>query len=152
MQLVDEAGTNLGVVALEEAVRLAIERHLDLVEMTDTTDPPVVRLMDYKKFQYTQDKTTRKKVKTKKIELKNVRITMNASPHDLEIRMKQLEEFLAEGHKVRIEMRLKGRQKGHVDIARKKFVEFLTKITSEFRVEQDIKVLGPTLTAIIGKI
>lgn len=153
VRLIDEAGKNIGVVSFEDAIKQATDKQLDLVEMAETT-PPVCRLLDYKKFVYMEEKMSRKNQKKSSPggELKSIRITYNASPHDLEIRVKALEEFLGEGNKIKIEMRLRGRERGHTDFAKKRFQDFLTKITTKFKVEQDLKVAGPTLTMVLAKV
>jgi len=108
----------------EDALRLAKERGFDLIEVAAKTEPPVVRLGDYHKYLYQQAKLERK-ARAKKSEVKNIQIRPGTSKHDLEIKAAQIEKFLTEGHKVTIEMRLRGRQKALRNFAKNKFNEFL---------------------------
>ena len=109
-----------------KAIELAKERELDLVEISNKTQPPICKIIDFGKYQYMQEKKQRKqKAKQRKIELKGIRIGFTTSPHDLETKAKQIEKFLKEGHKVRIDLRLRGREKAHGDLAREKLEKFL---------------------------
>lgn len=123
-----------------KALEIAKEKELDLVEISATAKPPVCKITDYGKYQYLQEKKERKqKAKQKKSELKGVRIGFSTSSHDLETKIKQVEKFLKEGHKVRIEMRLRGRERAHKDLAREKVEEFLNMVPFEFKIEEEIK-------------
>ena len=137
-----------------KAIELAKERELDLVEISNKTQPPICKIIDFGKYQYMQEKKQRKqKAKQRKIELKEIRIGFATSPHDLETKAKQIEKFLKEGHKVRIDLRLKGREKAHGDLAREKLEKFLSMFSFEFRKEEEIKrtPFGITTTICQGK-
>lgn len=126
IRVIDENGKNLGVVPTSEALRLANERGLDLIEIAPTVTPPVCRIMDYGKFRYEREKGEREHgKKQKEVEVKGIRIGFKIGIHDLKIRASQAQKFLAEGDKVRIQIRLAGREKAHPDVALKKFNEFL---------------------------
>jgi translation initiation factor IF-3 len=113
---------------------------LDLIEVSANARPPVCKIIDYGKYQYLQEKKERKqKAKQKKSELKGVRIGFTTSSHDLETKTKQIEKFLEQGHKVRIEMRLRGRERAHKDLAREKIESFLKMISVGFKQEEEIK-------------
>ena len=92
-----------------------------------------------------------KKTKKSVSELKGVRITFASSDHDLSIKAKKADEFLKEGHKVKIEMRLKGREKAHSDIAQQRFLQFLEKLETPHKKEQELKRMGATFTMIVVK-
>ena len=137
-----------------KAIELARERELDLVEISNKTQPPICKIIDFGKYQYIQEKKQRKqKAKQRKIELKGIRIGFTTSFHDLETKAKQIEKFLREGHKVRIDLRLRGREKAHGDLAREKLEKFLSIIPFEFRKEEEIKrtPFGITTTICQGK-
>lgn len=152
IRLIDENGQNLGVVPLEEAVKMAIEKQLDLVEVSENTKPPVCRLIDFAKFRYTQQKAEQKiKAKKKSAEFKMVRISYAVSPHDLEIKAKSADKFLEQGSTVKVEMRLKGREKLHGDVAGAKFKNFLTMTKNKCKIVQDIKRQGNNLSMIITR-
>ncbi len=140
VQVIDETGKNLGILDTSKAIELAKERELDLVEISNKTQPPICKIIDVGKYQYMQEKKERKqKAKQRKLEMKQVRIGFATSLHDLETKAKQIERFLKEGHKVRIELRLKGREKAHADLARTKLEKFLEIISFEFKKEEEIK-------------
>lgn len=135
-----------------DALRLAIQQGLDLIEVSPNAKPPVCRIMEYGKYKYEQEKKTRQtKQKQHQSEVKGIRITVRAARHDLEIRVRKLEEFLNEGHKVKIEMILRGREKAHRDFARKKFDAFLLLITVPYRMDQPIRSGGIGLETLIIK-
>lgn len=112
VRLVGEDGKQVGVVPIQEALRLARVAELDLVEVNTAAVPPVCRILDYGKYQYEQDKREREsKKKQKKVEIKGVRISFKMGEHDRQLRRGLAEKFLAEGHKVRVDMVLRGREK-----------------------------------------
>lgn len=154
MRVVDETGKNLGVLDLNEALQISRERNLDLIQVTDKVDPPVCKIMDYGKYQYLEKKQERKSAqKQKGGEMKGISIGFNISQHDLETKIKQAEKFLKQNNKVRIEMRLRGREKALQDFAREKvnkFVEILGN-SIPIKVERELKREGRGLTMIIIK-
>ncbi len=157
VRLIDSDGTNVGIVPPSEGIKRANEQELDLVQVTDKADPPVCRVMDFGKFKYEQQKKEKKKRK-KGPEMKGVRLKFNTSPHDLETRAKSAEKFLRNGHKVKIELLLRGREKALKDHARGKIHEFLDILRERFdeedepiKIEHDIKKEGRGLTMIIAK-
>lgn len=140
MQVVDETGKNLGVLDTYKALQMARERGLDLVEIAPTARPPVCKITEFGKYKYQQAKKEQKqKAKQKKVEIKGIRIGLSTSPHDLEHKAKQTEEFLTKGNKVRIEIKLRGREKAHQDLAREKLNNFLKLIPVEHKIEEEPK-------------
>jgi translation initiation factor IF-3 len=152
VRLIDEAGQQVGILPLQEAVNRAKEKGLDLIQITEKVDPPVCKIMDYGKYLYSLKKKDRK-IKHHAGELKGIRLSFAISEHDLQTRAKQAEKFLKKGDKVRVELRLRGREKAHQDFARekiKKFIEELQK-TIEVKIEKDIKKEPRGLITIISK-
>lgn len=122
------------------ALRIAQERGLDLIEVGPNARPPVCRISDYGKWKYEQAKKARlqrREHKTVKSEVKGVRITFRASPHDLGLRARQADAFLLEGHTIHIEMTLRGREKGKEWFAKERMGEFLKMITIPWRAQRD---------------
>lgn len=112
-----------------EALKIAHKSGFDLIEIAPTATPPVCRIMEFGKFKYEREKGERERSKKQKtIELKMIRLGFTTGAHDLELRARQIRKFLSEGNKVRIEMRLRGREKAHGALALKKFNEFLEMI------------------------
>ena len=150
--MVDETGQNLGVLETSEALRIAGERGLDLIEISPTAKPPVCKIMDFGKFKYEREKGEREHGKKQKdIEVKGIRIGFTTGKHDLLLRARQAEKFLKEGDKVRIDMRLTGREKAHRDLALKKFGAFLEMIEIPHALELPPKKLPQGFIAIITK-
>lgn len=112
MRIIDSDGGNLGVLATPEAIRIAREQELDLIEISPTAIPPVAKIMDLGKYLYQQKKKQKESTKNaKEVEIKSVQFGIGTSSHDLEMKAKQIDEFLKDGNRVRVEMRLKGRSK-----------------------------------------
>ncbi len=112
MRTIGDGGKNYGVIEISEALRIAKEQELDLIEISPTAKPPVVKIMDYGKWSYQEEKKRRdasKKAHT--TEVREVRIGINTSEHDLEMKAKKVGEFLDGGDKVKIELLLRGRAK-----------------------------------------
>lgn len=123
-----------------EALQIARERDLDLVEVAPLAKPPVCRIIDYGKLQYQQSKQERSgKIKQKKTEIKGVRLGVRTDEHDINFKKDQVEKFLAKGNKVKIEIILRGREKAHGELARTNLINFLKNITPDYKVEQDVK-------------
>lgn len=123
-----------------------------MIEIAPTAKPPVCRIMSYGKFQYQKSKDEKKqKSKQKRIEIKGVRISVKTGKHDLETKVKMTEKFLNQGHKVKVEMILKGREKALFQIAKEKMDQFLEMIPSELKVEQELRRQPRGLFVVIGR-
>jgi translation initiation factor IF-3 len=152
VRLIDEAGQQLGVVKLEDALFKARERNLDLIQVTEKVDPPVCKIMNKGKYLY-QLKKKDKGPKTKGNEIKGIRLSFNISEHDMEMRAKQTEKFFKEGNKVRIEVRLRGREKSLGNYARGKVNRFLEILQTviPYKTERELKPEPRGLSMIISK-
>lgn len=110
--MIGENGENLGVLETAEAIKKARETGMDLIEISPTAKPPVAKVMEWGKFLYQLQKKQKEAAKkSREVEIRGVQISIGISLHDLEMRAKKTEEFLKEGDRVRIELRLKGREK-----------------------------------------
>lgn len=137
----------------DEAAQLAIERKLDLIQVTEKVDPPVCKLADYGKYLYSLQKKEKAARPKHVAELKGIRLSFNISSHDLEIRAKQTEKFLKKGDKVRVELRLRGREKAFGEQAKEKIGQFM-KILQELipiKIERELKREPRGFTIIIAK-
>lgn len=139
VRLIDENGKNLGIFSLEEALKIAKERNLDLIQVTEKADPPVCKLGDYGKYLYQMEKKEKKEAPKSKVKV--VRLSYNISLHDMEIRVDQGEKFLKKGHKIKVELLLKGRERVLADFAKEKFKKFLELLEARIpiKIEQDLK-------------
>ena len=125
---------------------------MDLIEIAPTVSPPVAKIMSFDKFRYLKDKELKKqRVSRKSSVLQQIQISARAAKNDLEIKSKKLEEFLNEGHKVEIALRLKGREKYNKDWAFRKLDEFLKMITVEYKVTSEPRFGGRGLNMQIIK-
>lgn len=114
VRLVGQNSEPLGIMSFDEALKIAEEKELDLVEISPNANPKVCKIMNYGKFKYEQIKKQKEaKQKQKVAELKTIRIGLNISDHDMDYRAKQVAEFIADGSKVRANMMLKGRQNAY---------------------------------------
>jgi len=126
VRLVGAQGDQLGIVPMAEAMKLATEAELDLVEVAPQANPPVCKLLDYGKFKYRQKKKRHGQT-AHRTKLKQIRIGINTDTHDLEVKADRVRRFLGARDKVQIIMRLRGRQRAHGQIALDHMNEFATK-------------------------
>ena len=118
MAVIDQNGASLGVLSLRDALDAAESRGLDLVEVNPTANPPVCKLLDYGRFQFEQSKRQREASKAQKnFVLKEVRFRPNVGEHDVATKMKNIKEFLDAGDKVKVVVRLRGRELAHPERA-----------------------------------
>lgn len=151
LRVINEKGEILGVLSLEEAIRLAGEKELDLVEVSPKANPPVARLLEYSQFKYQKEKEIHKqRAQSKQVDLKGIRLSVRISEHDMEVRLKQAKKFLERGDKVRVEIVLRGREKSHPELAKEMIEKFLADLGGFYplRLEQEVKKQANRVTAI----
>lgn len=153
VRLIDETGKQLGVVPLQEALKTAKERGLDLIQVTEKLDTPVCKLGDYGKHLYQTQKKERQEKKRSGGDLKEVRLTFNISTHDMETRANQAIKFLARGDKVRITVRLRGREKAMRQFTEEKIRSFLKLVEAKIplKMETGLQIEPRGLSMIITK-
>ena len=126
--VVDENGEQLGVLETSEALKIAEDRGLDLVEVAPTARPPVCRIMDYGKYKYEQSKKARKaRQAAHTIKVKTIQFRPKTDDHDYQFKKKHIVSFLEAGNKVKVVMRFRGREISHLDLA----LEFLEQLNEE---------------------
>ena len=138
VRVVDERGAQLGIMKTSDALTLAYERGLDLVEITDKATPPVCKIIDFGKFQYQKEKKAKEMTKTHKVEVKNIRLSFNIAAHDLAMKAARAQKFLAKGDRAKIEIVLRGREKAFAHLAKAKLEEFKTHITVPIIIDHPI--------------
>lgn len=152
LRVLDEQGQNLGVLSKDQALELARERGLDLIEIAPLAQPPVAKIVSFDKFRYQKEKEFKKQRRAERgPELKQIRISARAAKNDLEIKARKLNEFLDEGHKVEIMLVLRGREKGMKDWARQQLQKFLTMISPDHKVIVEPKAGGRGLIMQVGR-
>lgn len=152
IRLVGVSGEQLGVVTAAEAKRKAEESGTDLVMVAEKANPPVARLMDLGKHMYEKrKKEAKQKAKSKSGEIKGIRIGFKMGDHDWQIRLNQTDEFLQEGHKVKLEMRLRGREKGRADMAARTIEQFITEVPGGATREGGISKSPNNLSVVVAR-
>ncbi|RJQ35434.1 translation initiation factor IF-3 [Candidatus Parcubacteria bacterium] len=146
--IIDDDGQQLGIMTNEQAKNLAQEKGLDLVEVSPLSRPPVCRIMDYGKFLYQQ---ARSQGKTKKTETKCVRLSLKIGQHDIQTKQKQVNKFLGQGHKAKIELRLRGREKAFKEKAKEVIKQFIETLNTEHQVEKPMDFQGGVFSITITK-
>jgi len=130
--LIDESNEAIGKMATTEAIRLAQEADLDLVEVNPKANPPVVKIVNLGQLKYEREKQAHKqKMQQKKIDTKNIRLTFRISSHDLDMRLAQAKKFLAEDNKIKVELILRGRERQYPQKAAEIMRGFLTKLQAD---------------------
>ena len=150
VRLIGPDGEQLGVMTKESAVALAQEAGSDLVVVAEKAQPPVVRVMDLGKHMYEKrKKDAKQKAKSKGKDIKGLRIGFKTDDHDWQIRLKQADKFLQNGHKVKLEVRLRGRERQRMDIAEKKILQFIAEVPSGAKPEDKISRAPGGLSVIL---
>lgn len=143
MRLVDENGEMVGVVSQKEALDMAKEAGLDLVEVSPLADPPVCKILDYGKFKYQlQKKLSEVRRKQKIIHIKEIKIRPGIEEHDYQVKMRSIIKFLNEGDKVKITMRFKGREMAHQDLGMKLMTQIKEELKDTIKVDQEPRIEG----------
>ncbi len=151
VRLIDENGTQVGIVTVREAVVLAEERGLDLVEVAPNAVPPVCRLLDYGKFRYEQSQKEREARKNQKqADLKQIRLMPKTDEHDMGVKANQARRFLLRGDKVKFNVRFRGREMAHPDIGRKMLEQIAEQLRDIAIVEQKPLMEGRVLSLLLA--
>ena len=152
MRVLDADGAQIGVMPTEEAIRRAEEAGLDLIEVAATADPPVCRIADLGKFKFEQDKRARDAKKNQHVsEVKEVRLRPRTDDHDLQVRVRAARRFLEEGHKVKVEVRFRGREATHPEVARDQIGRIAAGVADIAIVERAPSLEGRAMFAILAR-
>ena len=150
VRVVGEAGEQLGVLATPDALKRAEEAGLDLVEVAPTAVPPVCRIMDYSKYKYEQEKREKEaRKKQKVVHLKEIRLSPKIGEHDYQFKLRNLEDFLKRGDKVKVTMMFKGREMAHVDLGRKILDRLSSDISQIGEIEEPPRQEGRFINMVI---
>ena len=150
MRVIDEDGKQLGVISRQEALSLAEDRGLDLVEISPDADPPVCKIVDWGKYNYQRTKQQQKNRKSaKSLEMKQMRFGLKIGQHDLDIKMGKVAKFLEAGHKVKITIFYRGREQAHKEIGFTKAQQVIDSFGDTIVVEQQPQLAGRQLNFVI---
>ena len=149
IRLVDENGEQVGLVALEEGLRLAKAAELDLVEVAPDAEPPVCKILDYGKHRYRQKKRTNQG-KHHSSQVKEIRLHPKTGEHDIEYRVNHAREFLAQGHRVMVNVLFKGREMAHVERGREILQLVIEQLEEVAKIEQAPKMEGRKMSVTLA--
>lgn len=150
MRVVDEEGKQLGILSRAEALQLAADRELDLVEISPDANPPVVKIVDWGKYNYQRTKQIQKnKRNAKTLEMKQMRFGLKISEHDLGVKMRKVADFLEAGHKVKLTIFYRGRELAHKDLGFKLADKVIADFGDTIVVDQTPEFAGKQLNFVI---
>ena len=149
--VIDEDGAKLGVMPTREALRIAREKDLDLVEVSPNSNPPVCRIMDFGKYKYQmQKKLHEAKKKQKTIEVKTVKVRPRTDEHDMQVKIKQVKRFLEKGNKVKAVVMFRGREQAHVELGEAQLLKIFEAVKDIAEMERKPKKEGRDMIMILA--
>jgi len=149
--LIDGEGEKRGVVAIADALEVADESGLDLVEVSPNSDPPVCKLLDYGKFKFqAQKKASEARKKQKTVEVKEIKMRPNIDTHDYDVKMRNMRRFFDDGDKVKVTLRFRGREMAHQDLGMKVLQRVRTEVDEIAKVELYPKMEGRQLIMVLA--
>jgi len=152
VRLIDENGEMLGVMPSGRALDIARERNLDIVEISPNAMPPVCKLMDYGRYKYEQAKKENEARKNQKtITLKEIRMRPRTDDHDIQVKTRKIQEFLAEGDKVRVSVQFRGAEMRHPDIGRKLLDSIAEVLKGTVTIERSPSMEGRMMSMIVSR-
>jgi len=152
VRLIDSQGKMVGVVDIANAIKLAKESLLDLVEISPNVEPPVCKIANFGKMRYEmQKKAADAKKKQKVIEVKEIKMSFNIGKGDYEVKIKQAEKFIEKGDKVKLSIRMKGREISHIDIAKTMMSNLVTDVEKFAKPESNPRQEGMQMVVILVK-
>ncbi len=150
--MIDSKGEQLGVLTKIEALEKAKTLGQDLIEIAPAADPPVAKIADFQKFRYDENKKERASKKGASTGgLKELWLSPRIAEHDLQVRLSKTEEFLKEGHKVKLTVKFKGREMAHPEVGRRVLQEALSFLGDNVTIDKEAKFEGRKLSIILGK-
>lgn len=151
MRLIGPTGDQLGIKALPEALVLARSLDLDLVEVAPLANPPVCRIMDYGKFRYEESqKAKESRKKTIQVSVKEVKFRPKIGKGDFETKVRHMEDFLSEGHKVKVTLQFRGREMAHPELGSKILDAVLQQLGGNVKVETQARLEGRNMTMVLA--
>jgi len=151
VRLVDERGNMVGVVGRNEALTLASDAGLDLVEIAPNADPPVCKILDFGKYKYEEQKKKNEALKKQKIiEVKEIKLRPSIDDHDYDVKMRSMIKFIEEGDKVKVTMRFRGRELAHQELGMDVLVRVRDDLEEIAKVEQMPRMEGRQMTMVVS--
>ena len=151
VRVIAESGEQIGIMFLREALARAEEAGLDLVEISPAAKPPVVKIVDYGKFRYHQQKKEKDSKKAQvQIRVKEIKLKPNIDEHDFQTKLKHARDFILKGNKVRISIVFRGREMLHIDLGARVVNQFCDDLSDIAIVEAPPKLMGRTMTTVLA--
>ncbi|HOP75580.1 MAG TPA: translation initiation factor IF-3 [Bacillota bacterium] len=151
VRVVSPEGEQLGIMSVRDALRIAQEKELDLVEVAPNAKPPVCRIMDYGKYRYEQSKREREaRKKQKVIEIKEIRMTPKIESHDFQVKVKAAQKFLKDGDKVKAIIRFRGREIVHAELGKSLLMQLYESVKDHALLEREPKIEGKNMIMILS--
>lgn len=151
IRLIDDTGKMLGIVSVSEALRLAEQKELDLVEISPAANPPVCKILDYSKFVYEQQK--REKVQKKQQasqQMKELRFTWRTATHDFNFKVRHAREFLEDGNKVKATVIFRGREITHQEVGQELLNKFVEAVADISKIDSPVRLEGKKLSVVLS--
>jgi len=143
VRLIDDQGNQRGIIPTAEALDLAKDANMDLVEVSPNANPPVCKLLDYGKYKFEQEKRLKEsRKKSKTVKLKEIRMQPKIENHDLQFKTKHIREFLEQGFKVKVTIRFRGRELAHTELGKDKLDKVLELLEDSYNIESPPKMEG----------
>ncbi len=151
VRFIDDKGEQRGIVPTIEAMDIAKQTGLDLVEVSPTANPPVCKLLDYGKYKFEQEKRLKESKKRQKlVKLKEIRMQPKIDKHDLDFKTKHIRQFLEEGYKVKVTIRFRGRELAHTELGRNVLDRVLELLEDSYVVEKLPKMEGRMMSMFVS--
>lgn len=152
VRVVSPEGEQLGIMSVRDALKIAQDKELDLVEVAPNAKPPVCRIMDYGKYRYEQSKREREaRKKQKVIEVKEIRMTPKIESHDFQVKVKAAQKFLKDGDKVKAIIRFRGREIVHAELGKSLLMQLYESVKDHALLEREPKIEGKNMIMILSR-
>ncbi|MBR1398889.1 MAG: translation initiation factor IF-3 [Alphaproteobacteria bacterium] len=151
VRLIDGDNENRGIVSLNEALQIAEEYGLDLIEISPQANPPVCKVLDFGKYRYEQQKRKNEAKKNQKVvEIKELKLRPMIETHDYDVKIKQAKKFLEQGNKVKFTMRFKGRELSANNLGKEVLLRIIDDLGAAVKVDSEIKLEGRQMTLVVS--
>jgi translation initiation factor IF-3 len=151
VQLIDAEGQNIGAIPIDQALRMAEEAGLDLVEIAPNSEPPVCKILDLGKLKYAnQKKAAEARKKQKIVEIKEIKMRPNIDTHDYEVKMRAMNRFFEEGDKVKVTLKFRGREMAHQELGMKLLLQVKDDTQTIAKVEAEPKLEGRQMMMVLA--
>ena len=151
VRLIDDEGEQIGVIPIKEALKMAENKHLDLVNVAPNAKPPVCKILDYGKYKYDALKKEKEAKKNQKvINVKEIRLSPNIEKHDLEVKANQASKFLSNENRVKVSVRFRGRELGHKDLGKEVLDKFYELTKDVGQIEKKPSMEGRMMIMFMG--